>query len=55
VRDGVSIPIVADEDCLVASDLPPLYGCIDGVNVKLAKPEAFAARWQPSTPLARWG
>jgi len=37
VRDGVSIPIVADEDCLVASDLPPLYGCIDGVNVKLAK------------------
>jgi L-alanine-DL-glutamate epimerase-like enolase superfamily enzyme len=37
VRDGVSIPIVADEDCLVASDLPPLYGCVDGVNVKLAK------------------
>ncbi len=37
VRDRVSIPIVADEDCLVASDLPPLYGCIDGVNVKLAK------------------
>jgi L-alanine-DL-glutamate epimerase-like enolase superfamily enzyme len=37
VRDGASIPIVADEDCLVASDLPPLYGCVDGVNVKLAK------------------
>lgn len=37
VRDRVSIPIVADEDCLVASDLPPLYGCVDGVNVKLAK------------------
>ncbi|MGA9019610.1 MAG: dipeptide epimerase [Candidatus Cybelea sp.] len=37
IRDRVSIPIVADEDCLVASDLPPLYGCIDGVNVKLAK------------------
>jgi L-alanine-DL-glutamate epimerase-like enolase superfamily enzyme len=37
VRDRVEIPIVADEDCLVASDLPPLYGCIDGVNVKLAK------------------
>jgi L-Ala-D/L-Glu epimerase len=37
VRDAVSIPIVADEDCLVASDLPPLYGCVDGVNVKLAK------------------
>jgi L-alanine-DL-glutamate epimerase-like enolase superfamily enzyme len=37
IRDRVSIPIVADEDCLIASDLPPLYGCIDGVNVKLAK------------------
>jgi L-alanine-DL-glutamate epimerase-like enolase superfamily enzyme len=37
VRDRVSIPIVADEDCLVASDLPALHGCIDGVNVKLAK------------------
>ncbi|HLY04073.1 MAG TPA: dipeptide epimerase [Candidatus Cybelea sp.] len=37
IRDRVSIPIVADEDCLVASDLPPLYGCVDGVNVKLAK------------------
>ncbi|MFY9740217.1 MAG: dipeptide epimerase [Candidatus Cybelea sp.] len=37
IRDRVSIPIVADEDCLVAGDLPPLYGCIDGVNVKLAK------------------
>jgi L-alanine-DL-glutamate epimerase-like enolase superfamily enzyme len=37
IRDRVSIPIVADEDCCVAADLPALYGCIDGVNVKLAK------------------
>jgi L-Ala-D/L-Glu epimerase len=37
IRDRVDIPIVADEDCLVASDLPALYGCVDGVNVKLAK------------------
>jgi len=37
VRERVSIPIVADEDALVASDLPPLLGCVDGVNVKLAK------------------
>jgi L-alanine-DL-glutamate epimerase-like enolase superfamily enzyme len=37
IRERVSIPIVADEDCLVAADLPPLRGCIDGVNVKLAK------------------
>jgi L-Ala-D/L-Glu epimerase len=37
IRDRVSIPIVTDEDSLVAEDLPPLYGCVDGVNVKLAK------------------
>jgi L-Ala-D/L-Glu epimerase len=37
IRERVSIPIVADEDALVASDLPRLNGCVDGVNVKLAK------------------
>jgi L-Ala-D/L-Glu epimerase len=37
IRERVSIPIVADEDALVASDLPSLRGCVDGVNVKLAK------------------
>jgi L-alanine-DL-glutamate epimerase-like enolase superfamily enzyme len=37
IRERVSIPIVADEDALVASDLPGLLGCVDGVNVKLSK------------------
>ncbi|HKU81194.1 MAG TPA: dipeptide epimerase [Candidatus Tumulicola sp.] len=37
IRERVTIPIVADEDFLNASDLPRLYGCVDGVNVKLAK------------------
>lgn len=37
VRERVSIPIVTDEDSMVASDLPKLYDCVDGVNVKLAK------------------
>ncbi len=37
IRERVSIPIVTDEDSLVAGDLPALYGCVDGVNVKLAK------------------
>lgn len=37
LRERVRIPIVTDEDSLVASDLPRLYGCVDGVNVKLAK------------------
>ncbi len=37
VRENSAIPIVTDEDSLVASDLPRLYGCVDGVNVKLCK------------------
>jgi len=37
VRERSKIPIVTDEDSLSASDLPKLYGCVDGVNVKLAK------------------
>jgi L-alanine-DL-glutamate epimerase-like enolase superfamily enzyme len=37
IRERVKIPIVADEDAHVASDLPPLLGSVDGVNVKLAK------------------
>ncbi|MHB8148180.1 MAG: dipeptide epimerase [Vulcanimicrobiaceae bacterium] len=37
VRDAVKIPIVTDEDSLTAADLPKLYGCVDGINVKLAK------------------
>jgi L-alanine-DL-glutamate epimerase-like enolase superfamily enzyme len=37
VREGTTIPIVTDEDSMIAADLPRLYGCVDGVNVKLAK------------------
>lgn len=37
IRERVAIPIVADEDCIDASSLPALMGCVDGVNVKLAK------------------
>ncbi|HTX58234.1 MAG TPA: dipeptide epimerase [Verrucomicrobiae bacterium] len=37
IRERVSIPIVTDEDSCTAADLPALYGCVDGVNVKLAK------------------
>ncbi|MDR0787895.1 MAG: dipeptide epimerase, partial [Gemmatimonadota bacterium] len=31
------IPIVADESCRTASDIPGLAGAVDGVNIKLAK------------------
>jgi L-alanine-DL-glutamate epimerase-like enolase superfamily enzyme len=37
IHESVAIPIVADEDALVARDLPRLQGCVAGVNLKLAK------------------
>ncbi len=37
VREAAGMPIVTDEDSLTAADLPRLYGCVDGINVKLAK------------------
>jgi L-alanine-DL-glutamate epimerase-like enolase superfamily enzyme len=37
IRERVKIPIVTDEDSVGASDLPALYGCVDGINVKLVK------------------
>lgn len=37
VRDRSPIPVVADESCLVATDIPKLVGVVDGINIKLAK------------------
>jgi L-alanine-DL-glutamate epimerase-like enolase superfamily enzyme len=37
IRERVKIPLVADEDSVVAGDLYALVGCVDGVNLKLAK------------------
>ena len=37
VRERSSLPIVADESCLVAADIPRLAGVVDGINIKLAK------------------
>lgn len=37
VRERCELPIVADESCLVASDVARLAGAVDGVNLKLAK------------------
>ena len=36
-RSRSPIPIVADESCRVAADVPRLAGCVDGVNIKLEK------------------
>ena len=37
VREASSIPVFADESCLVATDIPKLAGAVDGINIKLAK------------------
>jgi len=37
VRARSRLPIIADESCLVATDVPRLAGAVDGVNLKLAK------------------
>ncbi len=37
VRERSALPIIADESCLVAADIPRLVGAVDGINLKLAK------------------
>jgi L-Ala-D/L-Glu epimerase len=37
LRQRSPIPIIADESCLTASDLPRLDGAVDGINIKLSK------------------
>ncbi|HKP15318.1 MAG TPA: dipeptide epimerase, partial [Gemmatimonadaceae bacterium] len=37
VRERSSLPIIADESCLVSTDIPRLAGAVDGINIKLAK------------------
>jgi L-alanine-DL-glutamate epimerase-like enolase superfamily enzyme len=37
VRERSPIPIFVDEDSCVPEDLPHLFGCIDGINIKLVK------------------
>jgi L-alanine-DL-glutamate epimerase-like enolase superfamily enzyme len=37
VRARSPLPIIADESCLVATDIPRLAGAVDGINIKLAK------------------
>jgi L-alanine-DL-glutamate epimerase-like enolase superfamily enzyme len=37
VRARSRLPLIADESCLVATDVPRLAGAVDGINLKLAK------------------
>ncbi len=37
VRARSPLPIIADESCLIATDIPRLAGAVDGISLKLAK------------------
>jgi L-alanine-DL-glutamate epimerase-like enolase superfamily enzyme len=37
LRRRARLPIVADESCETAADIPGLLGAVDGINIKLAK------------------
>ena len=37
IRRASALPVIADESCLVASDVAKLAGKVDGINIKLAK------------------
>jgi L-alanine-DL-glutamate epimerase-like enolase superfamily enzyme len=37
VRDRSPLPVIADESCATAVDIPRLAGAVDGINIKLSK------------------
>jgi L-alanine-DL-glutamate epimerase-like enolase superfamily enzyme len=37
VRERSILPVIADESCVVATDIPKLVGVADGINIKLSK------------------
>jgi L-alanine-DL-glutamate epimerase-like enolase superfamily enzyme len=46
VRSRVHIPIIADEACLHAADIPKLVNTYDGVNIKLDKAGGILEAWR---------
>lgn len=43
IRDNVPLPIIADESCVTAEDIPRLSECVDGVNLKLMKSNGISS------------
>jgi len=37
VRESVDLPVISDESSVVPEDVPGLFGCVDGINIKLSK------------------
>jgi len=46
VRSRVHLPIIADEACPHAADIPKLVGAYDGVNIKLDKSGGILEAWR---------
>ena len=46
VHERVHIPIIADEACRQAADIPKLKGAYDGVNIKLDKSGGMLEAWR---------
>ncbi|HEY3320947.1 MAG TPA: dipeptide epimerase [Planctomycetota bacterium] len=37
IKTSIGLPLLTDESSLVPEDVPPLRGCVDGINIKLVK------------------
>jgi L-alanine-DL-glutamate epimerase-like enolase superfamily enzyme len=37
IKNAIGLPLMTDESSLVPEDVPPLRGCVDGINIKLVK------------------
>jgi L-Ala-D/L-Glu epimerase len=55
VKQASSIPIIADESCKTAEDVDRLAGCVDGVNIKLAKCGSLLEGIRIATTARRYG
>jgi L-alanine-DL-glutamate epimerase-like enolase superfamily enzyme len=55
VRNQSPIPVIADEACLTASDIPRLEGAVHGINIKLSKCGGLAEARRMAREAARRG
>ena len=46
VKEHSPLPIIADEACIVPSDIPKVARCVDGINIKLMKCGGIYPAWQ---------
>ncbi len=37
IRERIGVPLMTDESSVRPEDIPRLYGCVDGINIKLVK------------------